>query len=145
MRTDVHDPQTRSYNMSHIRGKNTKPEIILRSLLHRAGLRFRIHRADLPGKPDIVLSRYKTVVFVNGCFWHRHEGCRYCTTPKTRAEFWDKKFSDTIERDRVKRKQLEQAGWRVFIVWECELRQDAAGTVARLIEQIKQKEQSCTK
>jgi DNA mismatch endonuclease, patch repair protein len=140
MTTDVHDPKTRSYNMSRIRGRNTKPEVRLRSLLHHAGLRFRIHKADLPGKPDIVLTKYKAVVFVNGCFWHRHEGCRYCTTPKTRANFWDKKFSDTIERDRLKHEQLEQAGWRVFIVWECELRGDAERTTARLIEQIKQKE-----
>lgn len=140
MTTDVHDPQTRSYNMSRIQGRNTKPEVRLRSMLHQAGLRFRIHRADLPGKPDIVLPRYKAVVFVNGCFWHRHEGCPYCTTPKTRLEFWNKKFSDTVKRDRIKREQLEHAGWRVFIVWECELRRDADGVVAGLIEQIKQKE-----
>ena len=140
MTTDVHDPQTRSYNMSRIRGKDTKPEVKVRSLLHQAGLRFRIHKADLPGKPDIVLPKYKAVVFVNGCFWHRHEGCRYCTTPKTRADFWDKKFSGTIERDRVKSEHLKQAGWRVFVVWECELRHDAEDTVAHLIEQIKQKE-----
>ena len=126
--------------MSRIRGKNTQPEVRLRSLLHQAGLRFRIHRADLPGKPDVVLTRYNAVVFVNGCFWHRHAGCRYCTTPKTRADFWDKKFSDTIMRDRVKREQLEQAGWRVFTVWECELRHDAEGMVARLTAQIRQEE-----
>jgi DNA mismatch endonuclease, patch repair protein len=137
MTTDVHDPQTRSYNMSRIQGKNTKPEVRLRSLLHQAGLRFRIHRADLPGKPDIVLAKHKAVVFVNGCFWHRHEGCRYCTTPQTRPDFWDKKFSDTIRRDRVKREQLEQAGWRVFVVWECELKYNAESTVAQLIEHIK--------
>jgi len=135
--TDVHNPETRSYNMSRIRGKNTKPEIRLRSLLHRAGLRFRIHNASLPGKPDIVLSRYKAVIFVNGCFWHRHEGCRYCTTPKTRAEFWDKKFTDTISRDRVKLEQLEQSGWRVFTVWECELKHNAEATAAHLIDQIR--------
>jgi DNA mismatch endonuclease, patch repair protein len=138
--TDVHDPKTRSYNMSRIRGRNTQPEVRLRSLLHRGGLRFRIHKASLPGKPDIVLNKYRAVVFVNGCFWHRHEGCRYCTTPKTRPDFWDKKFSDTVERDRAKREQLEQAGWRVFIVWECELRQNAEETATKLIEQIKQKE-----
>lgn len=140
MPTDVHSPETRSYNMSQIRGKNTKPEVQLRSLLHRAGFRFRIHDTKLPGKPDIVLPRYKCVIFVNGCFWHRHQGCKYCTTPKTRPEFWDKKFSDTIERDRIKRHQLELAGWRVFIVWECELRHTAEATVAHLTEQIKRKD-----
>lgn len=140
MTPDVHDPQTRSYNMSRIQGRNTKPEVRLRSLLHQAGLRFRIHQADLPGKPDIVLSKYRTVIFVNGCFWHRHEGCRYCTTPKARADFWAKKFSDTIQRDHIKREQLEKAGWRVFTIWECELRYDPEAMVGRLVEEIKQKE-----
>jgi DNA mismatch endonuclease (patch repair protein) len=139
MTKDVHDPETRSYNMSRIRGKDTKPEVKLRSLLHKAGFRFRIHDSRLPGKPDIVLPRYKSVIFVNGCFWHRHEGCRYCTTPATRKDFWDKKFSGTVERDRVKKQQLEETGWDVFIVWECELKHDAKTTVARLIEQIKKK------
>jgi len=123
--------------MSRIRGKNTKPELRLRSMLHRAGLRFRIHSASLPGKPDIVLSRYKAVVFVNGCFWHRHEDCRYCTTPKTRPQFWDKKFAETVARDRRKREALEGAGWRVFTVWECQLKQDAENTASRLIQELK--------
>jgi DNA mismatch endonuclease (patch repair protein) len=140
MGMDVHDPETRSYNMSRIRGKDTKPEVRLRSLLHRAGFRFRIHKVDLPGKPDIVLTRYKTVVFVHGCFWHRHENCKYCTTPRTRHEFWSKKFSSTIERDRIQHEQLEQAGWRVLVVWECELRQDAESVLVRLTEQIMQKD-----
>lgn len=135
--TDVHNPETRSYNMSRIRGRNTRPEILLRSLLHRMGLRFRIHDKRLPGRPDIVLSRYKAVVFVNGCFWHRHEGCRYCTTPKTRAEFWNAKFAYTVERDREIRRQLSETGWRVFIVWECELKQDAESTACQLAEVIR--------
>lgn len=139
MPIDVHDPQTRSYNMSRIRGKDTKPEVKLRSLLHRAGFRFRIHDGRLPGKPDIVLPRYRSVIFVNGCFWHRHEGCRYCTTPATRREFWDKKFFDTVQRDQVKKKQLEEAGWDVFIVWECELKNDAEGVLRFLINELQKK------
>lgn len=140
MTTDVHDAETRSYNMSQIRGKNTKPEVRLRSLLHQAGFRFRIHKADLPGKPDIVLSKYKAVIFVNGCFWHRHTGCQYCTTPRTRAEFWEKKFADTIRHNLTKHEQLRQGGWRVFIVWECELKRDAKRTAALLAEQIKRRD-----
>lgn len=139
MTTDVHDPETRSYNMSRIRGKDTKPEVKLRSLLHRAGFRFRIHDSRLPGKPDIVLPRYKSVIFVNGCFWHRHEGCRYCTTPATRRDFWDKKFSDTVQRDRAKKKQLEEAGWDVFTVWECELKNDAEKVLRFLIDELQKK------
>ena len=139
MTKDVHDAETRSYNMSRIRGKNTKPEVKLRSLLHRAGFRFRIHDDRLPGKPDIVLPRYRSVIFVNGCFWHRHEGCRYCTTPVTREAFWYKKFSDTVQRDRTKKQQLEKAGWDVFIVWECELKNDAEGVLRFLIDKLHRK------
>lgn len=139
MTTDVHDPETRSYNMSRIRGKDTKPEVKLRSLLHGAGFCFRIHDSRLPGKPDIVLPRYKSVIFVNGCFWHRHEGCRYCTTPATRRDFWDKKFYGTVQRDRVKKQQLEEAGWDVFIVWECELKNDAERILRLLIDELQKK------
>lgn len=139
MTRDVHDPETRSYNMSRIRGKNTKPEVKLRSLLHRAGFRFRIHDSRLPGKPDIVLPKYRSVVFVNGCFWHRHEGCKYCTNPSTRKDFWDKKFSDTVQRDRVVKKQLEEAGWDVFVVWECELKNNAEEVLRFLIDELQKK------
>lgn len=139
MSADVHTPETRSYNMSRIRGKNTKPEVKLRSLLHRAGLRFRIHDSRLPGKPDIVLPRYKAAIFVNGCFWHRHEGCKYCTFPKARKDFWDRKFADTVERDRVKQKQLREAGWDVFVVWECELKSHPEDVAASLINQLQKK------
>jgi DNA mismatch endonuclease, patch repair protein len=139
MSPDVHDPETRRYNMSRIRGKDTKPEVRLRSLLHRAGFRFRIHDSRLPGKPDIVLPKYKSVIFVNGCFWHRHEGCRYCTTPATRRDFWNKKFSGTVQRDRVKKQQLEEAGWNVFIVWECELKTDAERVLRFLIDELQKK------
>lgn len=106
--------------MSRIKGKNTKPEIIVRSLLHKAGYRFRIHRKDLPGKPDIVLPKYNTVIFVHGCYWHRHQGCRYAYTPKSRTEFWNEKFAGTVERDIKHRRQLTDMGWKVEVIWECE-------------------------
>ncbi|WP_420916828.1 very short patch repair endonuclease [Pseudomonas protegens] len=102
--------------------KNSKPELLVRSLLHSLGLRFRIHRKDLPGTPDIVLPRYRAVIFIHGCFWHRHPGCRYATTPKTRQEYWLPKFEANVQRDVRKETQLEELGWRVLIVWECETR-----------------------
>ena len=113
----------RSRNMAAIRGKDTAPELAVRRILHAMGLRFRLHRRDLPGRPDIVLPKHRTVVFVHGCFWHRHEDCRYTTTPKTRQEFWQTKFAANVERDRRNRTDLLQLGWRVIVVWECELRQ----------------------
>ena len=106
--------------MSRIRGKDTAPELIVRSLLHRLGYRFRLHRRDLPGHPDIVLPKYRAVIFVHGCYWHRHKGCRFAYTPKTRTDFWQRKFDENIERDRKAVKTLRQAGWRVLIVWECQ-------------------------
>jgi len=140
MGTDVHSPETRSYNMSRIRGKNTKPEVRLRSLLHRAGFRFRIHDSRLLGKPDIVLPKYKVVIFVNGCFWYRHKGCKYCTFPKSRKEFWDRKFADTIERDGLKQEQLRKAGWKVYVVWECEIKSDPEGVLKTLTSQLQERE-----
>lgn len=137
MRTDVHSPEIRSYNMSRIRGKNTKPEIYLRSMLHREGFRFRLHDRQLPGNPDIVLPRYKSVVFVNGCFWHRHEGCQYSYMPKTRQEFWSKKFADTVLRDQAKQKQLQEAGWNVIVVWECELKHDPESLIKKISNKIR--------
>ena len=113
----------RSRNMAAIRGKDTAPELAVRRILHAMGLRFRLHRKDLPGRPDIVLPKHRTVVFVHGCFWHRHEDCRYTTTPKTRQEFWQTKFDANVERDRRNRTDLLQLGWRVIVIWECELRQ----------------------
>lgn len=112
--------ERRSWNMSRIRSKDTTPEKRVRSALHRAGYRFRLHIKNLPGSPDIVLPKYKTVVFVNGCFWHRHPGCKYVYTPKSRIDFWEKKFQQNVERDQVKEHMLVEAGWRVLIVWECE-------------------------
>ena len=114
--------QTRSRNMAAIRGKDTAPELAIRRILHAMGMRFRLHRKDLPGSPDIVLPRHRTVVFVHGCFWHRHEGCRYTTTPKTRQEFWLAKFESNVFRDRRNQAKLKQLGWLVLVVWECELR-----------------------
>ena len=119
MTTDVHDPQTRSYNMSRIRGKNTKPEVKLRSLLHRAGLRFRLHDSRLPGKPDIVLPRYKAAIFVNGCFWHGHD-CRN-TKPEQNKEFWAKKRERNLKRDQEVTEILTRKGWKVVRIWECEI------------------------
>lgn len=113
----------RSWNMSQIRGSNTRPEVAVRSILHRLGLRFRLHRKELPGRPDIVLPRHETVVLVNGCFWHRHKGCRFAYTPKSREAFWEAKFQQNMERDRRNQRALRRDGWRVIIVWECELRE----------------------
>jgi DNA mismatch endonuclease, patch repair protein len=106
--------------MSRIKGKDTKPELAVRSFLHRMGYRFRIHRKDLPGKPDIVLPKYKTIIFIHGCFWHRHKGCKYAYTPKSRVKFWKDKFAGTVNRDKQHLKQLKEYGWKVFIIWECE-------------------------
>ena len=128
---DVHSPRQRSFNMSCIRGKDTKPEKLLRSLLHRAGFRFRKNVSRLPGKPDIVLPRHRAVVLVHGCYWHRHPGCRFATTPASNRDFWTEKFAGTVERDRRAEAALQALGWRVFTIWECELR-DAAALEARL-------------
>jgi DNA mismatch endonuclease (patch repair protein) len=133
---DVHSPAQRSFNMSRIRGRDTKPEVLLRSLLHRAGFRFRKNVKSLPGKPDIVLPKHKAVVLVHGCYWHRHEGCRFTTTPATRQSFWAEKFKATVERDLNTKRMLVQQGWRVFTVWECELREDPRGAVDHLIGDI---------
>ena len=110
----------RSWNMSRIRSKNTKPEIIVRSVLHRMGYRFRLHVKALPGKPDIVLRKYNTVIFVHGCYWHRHKGCKYTYNPKSRTEFWQQKFNQNIERDNKVARELKALGWKVIIIWECE-------------------------
>ena len=106
--------------MSRIRSKDTKPEIAVRSMLHRSGYRFRLHVKNLPGKPDIVLPKYNTVIFVNGRFWHRHQGCKYAYNPKTHVQFWRKKFKDNVVRQKAIIKKLNNLGWKVKIVWECE-------------------------
>lgn len=120
--TDVVDTATRSRMMKGIGSAHTRPEIVVRRYLHACGLRFRLHSGNLPGRPDIVLHRYRTAIFVHGCFWHRHEGCRYAAQPKTRVDFWQEKFRRNVERDARKAGQLESAGWRVLVIWECETR-----------------------
>ena len=119
---DVHSKKTRSYNMSKISGKNTKPEILVRRYLHSKGFRFRLHSKSLIGKPDIVLPKYRTVVFVHGCFWHSHQGCKYFKLPKTRTEFWANKLAQNKIRDIQVAKALTGSGWNVYEVWECELK-----------------------
>lgn len=116
---DIVSPEKRSDMMSGIRGKNTKPEIIVRSLLHRLGYRFRLHRKDLPGRPDIVLPKWRTVIFVNGCYWHGHDDCHLFRPPKTRTEFWTNKIEGNQARDRRNYASLEEAGWTVLVIWEC--------------------------
>lgn len=118
---DFLTPAQRSERMSRIRGQHSKPELALRRALHRLGMRFRLHARDLPGKPDLVFPRYKAVVFVHGCFWHRHEGCKIATTPKSNTSFWVEKFSKNVARDTRVAATLKELGWRVFIVWECDL------------------------
>jgi len=115
--------------MATIRGANTKPEIALRKALHPLGLRFSLHDRKLPGRPDIVLPRWNAVIFVHGCFWHRHEGCRYATVPATRPEFWQKKFAEDVARDQRNLENLASAGWRIRVVWECHLKSQGAHTV----------------
>lgn len=136
MMTDKLSRSHRSWNMSRIQGRNTGPEIRLRSLLHRAGFRFRLHVRDLPGRPDIVLPRYRTAIFVHGCFWHRHPGCRNSTMPSTRRDFWKKKFEENVKRDDRNRNALEDAGWSVAVVWECELEADAQGVLDRVTRDL---------
>lgn len=119
---DVHTKEQRSYNMSRIKGKNTKPEMLVRRFLHAHGFRYKLHDKTLPGKPDIVLPKYKTVIFVHGCFWHGHEGCRYFVVPKTRTEWWTNKIKNNIQKDLIAVKQMESLGWKVIYVWECELK-----------------------
>tara|TARA_B100000614_G_C14497635_1_gene473308 strand:- start:23 stop:445 length:423 start_codon:yes stop_codon:yes gene_type:complete len=137
MMADRISAEHRSWNMSRIRGKDTKPELVLRSLMHRAGFRYRLHDKRLPGKPDLVLPKHKTVIFVNGCYWHRHEGCPKATTPKTNTAFWTKKFEETVERDARKKSELIESGWCVITVWECELKNDPVGIVEGLRNQLK--------
>lgn len=122
---DVHDKKTRSYNMSRIKGKNTKPEEIVRKYLFSKGFRYRKNDKRLPGTPDIVLPKYKTAIFVNGCFWHGHKKCRYFVIPKTNTDFWLNKINTNIERDKRKQEALKELGWNVIVVWECELKKQS--------------------
>jgi DNA mismatch endonuclease (patch repair protein) len=119
---DVHTKEQRSYNMSRIKSKNTKPEILVRKFLHANGFRFRLNVKDLPGKPDIVLPKYKTVIFVNGCFWHGHKNCKYFTIPKTRTKWWTDKINTNIANDTKAVKALKKEQWKVITVWQCQLK-----------------------
>ncbi|MCO4794296.1 MAG: DNA mismatch endonuclease Vsr [Bacteriovoracaceae bacterium] len=119
--SDVFDKKTRSRNMSHIRGKDTKPELIIRKALHKRGFRYRLHRKDLPGKPDIVLPKYNAVILVNGCFWHGHE-CHLFKWPKSHRGFWENKILQNINRDKKNKLKLEELGWRILTVWECSMK-----------------------
>lgn len=123
--TDVHSPEIRSYNMSMIHGKDTKPEEKVRKYLFSHGFRYRKNDKRLPGKPDIVLPKYQTLIFVNGCFWHCHNGCSSFVFPKTNIEFWDKKLSENVQRDKKNYERLTNLGWHVCVVWECELKKDS--------------------
>jgi DNA mismatch endonuclease (patch repair protein) len=134
---DVHDKQTRSYNMSQIKGKNTKPEILVRKFLFSKGFRFRLHVKDLPGKPDIVLPKYKTVIFINGCFWHGHENCKYFVIPKTRTDWWLNKIYGNKQKDSENFIQLSQIGWKIVTIFECELKRDKLNnTLNRLLDEL---------
>lgn len=119
---DVHDRKTRSYNMSRIRNKNTKPEELVRKYLFAQGFRYRKNDIRLPGKPDIVLPKYKTVIFVNGCFWHGHEDCKYFVWPENNADFWKEKINGNIQRDLRNKQMLADQGWNIITIWECELK-----------------------
>ncbi|WP_121495730.1 very short patch repair endonuclease [Pseudomonas aeruginosa] len=120
MCADILTPQERSLMMGKIKGQNTKPELVVRSLCHAMGLRFRLHRKDLPGTPDLVFPKYQLCLFVHGCFWHRHPGCKYAYTPKTKLDFWLPKLQRNMERDKEKEDALRELGWQVEVVWECE-------------------------
>jgi len=128
----------RSWNMSRIKNKDTKIEVMVRQYLFHHGFRFRKNDKRYPGKPDVVLPKYKTVIFVHGCFWHRHEGCKLATTPKTRTEFWLEKFEKNVANDKKHYEELQKMGWKVIIVWECELEKDFESTMKQIVNQISQ-------
>lgn len=119
---DVLSKEQRKRCMSHVRGKDTKPEVMVRQFLFTHGFRFRLHRKDLPGKPDIVLPKYKTVIFINGCFWHGHQNCKFASIPKTNHSFWTEKILRNQERDIANNIKIKQAGWRIITIWECQLK-----------------------
>lgn len=134
---DVHSKETRSYNMSRVRGKDTAPELLVRKFLHRNGFRYSLHSTALAGKPDIVLPKYKAVVFVHGCFWHGHQDCRYATIPKTKTEWWRAKIEGNAANDARAEQILKAAGWSVYQVWTCDLKKDKMEkTLAKLLSQL---------
>jgi len=130
---DVHNKATRSYNMSRIKGKDTKPEMLVRKFLHAQGFRYRLHVKNLPGKPDIVLPKYKTVIFIHGCFWHGHEHCKYYVIPKTRTEWWVNKINSNIANDTKAVAALKEEGWKIITLWECQLKPKQAAKSLELV------------
>ena len=141
--SDVHNKQTRSYNMSQIKSKDTMPELLVRKYLFANGLRYKLHDKKLPGKPDIVLPKHKTVIMVNGCFWHGHSNCKYFVIPKTRRAFWEKKIFGNQEKDIRNLKLLKKLGWKIIAVWECQLKSSKVektlqGLVEKLVNKINQ-------
>ncbi len=133
---DTLTKEKRSWNMSRIQGKDTSIEIQVRKYLFSQGYRYRKNVANLPGKPDIVLPKYKTAIFIHGCYWHRHPGCKYCYTPKTNCDFWEKKFAENIANDERKQKLLEDAGWSVITLWECDIKKRFDATMEGLLEKL---------
>jgi len=121
---DVHSKESRSYNMSKIRNKDTKPELLVRKFLHSRGFRYRLRTKQLPGKPDIFLSKLKTIIFIHGCFWHSHEGCKFSSTPKSNLDYWEPKLNRNMMRDHINEIELNERGWNVLKVWECDLKKD---------------------
>jgi len=134
---DVHSKEIRSFNMSRIRGKDTKPELIVRKFLFSKGYRYKLHDKTLPGKPDIVLPKYKTAIFIHGCFWHGHEGCKYFVVPKTRTEWWLKKIKRNQELDQLALEKLKETDWKIITVFECDLKTDKKEkTLLKLIKKL---------
>lgn len=135
---DVLNPEQRHRCMSNIKGKDTKPEMIVRRHIHACGYRYGLHNSKLPGKPDIVLRRLKTVIFIHGCFWHGHAGCKYFRLPSTRTEFWENKINTNIERDKRNIEELERQGWHVIVIWECNLKSKdiREETLHKLIQEL---------
>jgi DNA mismatch endonuclease, patch repair protein len=135
---DVHSRETRSYNMSRIRSENTKQEMIVRKALHANGFRYRLHDKSLPGRPDIILKKYKTIIFVNGCFWHGHKKCKYFKMPETRTDWWTAKIARTKERDVHSIKQLTKLGWNIIVIFECKLKDGKKeATINKLIDKLR--------
>ncbi len=138
---DVHSKKTRSYNMSRIKGKNTKPEILVRKFLFSQGFRYKLHDRKLPGKPDIVLPKYNTLIFIQGCFWHGHKGCKYFVIPKTRTEWWISKINTNISNDKNNMDLLRKIKWKIIEIWECDLKKDKIEkTLKKLVNEIKEKD-----
>jgi DNA mismatch endonuclease, patch repair protein len=136
--TDVHEPEVRSYNMSQIRSKDTKPELIVRKYLFQNGFRYRLHCKKLPGRPDVVLTKYNAVIFIHGCFWHGHENCKNFVIPQTRTEWWKDKILKNKQRDTKNYLKLVEQGWKVFSIFECELMKDKQNiTLTKLRENLK--------